>query len=332
MLPEHVLVDKRLIIKFEEVEKLREIAAGASGKVFLGKWKQTKVAVKQFWGLAESDTETFVKECAMHHGLRHPNIVQLLAVVTKPLCVLTEWMARGALFALLQDSATDLSWDLRLQFAAEIARGMVYVHSCGLLHRDLKSLNVLIDEHWHAKIGDFGQATPDASLHTAMKGTLFWTAPEVFDETGRYSGAADVYSFGVVFYELVTRDVPFAANPDAPKGWGILDYIRAGGRPIFRETMTPPPRWVELLMSSCWAADEDARPSFPKVLDTLVDNSGSATRVVRSGSDGEDAPLFNKFAPPVEETEDVEMTPGAGERTPPPEQTDKAEDESRSPC
>mmetsp|Transcript_23127 Transcript_23127/g.50293 ORF Transcript_23127/g.50293 Transcript_23127/m.50293 type:complete len:131 (+) Transcript_23127:2-394(+) len=112
-----------------------------------------------------------------------------------------------------------------------------------------------------------------------------------------------------------------------PRPWSVPRHFSTHGYGVVDD-------WdrVELLMSSCWAADEDARPSFPKVLDTLVDNSGSATRVVRSGSDGEDAPLFNKFAPPVEETEDVEMTPGAGERTPPPEQTDKAEDESRSPC
>lgn len=119
----------------------------------LGRWKNSRVAVKLFHGDQNEQAQTqFLRECSAHKGvqgiffeflssvtgqwldLRHPNIVQLLGICTSPLCVLTEWMGRGSLWSLLQ-SDMNLEWNMRLQFGVEVARGMNYIHRMGILHR-----------------------------------------------------------------------------------------------------------------------------------------------------------------------------------------------------
>jgi serine/threonine protein kinase len=116
------------------------------------------------------DTSEFLRECAIHHRLRHPNIVQLLAICDAPLCVVTEFMGRGSLGHCLSNHAIDISWPLRVRFAADIARGMTYLHQCDVMHRDLKSFNVFIDDDWRCKVGDFGQAQNMTAVNTAMTG------------------------------------------------------------------------------------------------------------------------------------------------------------------
>jgi len=288
------LVQRGLVIPFEDIKILRDVAAGATGKVMLGTWRKAKVAVKQFFGVTGADFEDFVRECLAHHGVRHPNVVQLLGVCQRPMCVVTEWMGRGALFGLLQDERVVLPWQRRLRLGTEAGRGLDYLHSCNLLHRDVKSLNIFVDTDWHAKIGDLGQATAQRSTMTAMKGTLIWTAPEVLHEDGHYGEGADVYSFGIVLYELWTRTVPFC-HPGAPKGWALVDAIKAGARPQLPVGDRAPPTWLAKLCEACWQADQSLRPSMDQVVaalespgDTMSEQSRSnrASRAMLEPSSG----------------------------------------------
>lgn len=92
--------------------------------------------------------------------LRHPNILLFMGAVTSPqhLCIVTEFLPRGSLFHVLQRNTTRLDWKRRLHVAMDIARGMNYLHHCNppIVHRDLKSPNLLVDKNWTVKVGDFG--------------------------------------------------------------------------------------------------------------------------------------------------------------------------------
>merc|ERR1712072_954349 len=123
-----------------------------------------------------------------------------MGVVQDPLCIVTEFMQRGSLYHCLHDKTIEMSWTRRLGFALDVAKGMLYLHQAGLMHRDLKSLNVFVDSEWRCKVGDFGMSRSAAADRrmTAMVGTLLWAAPEVLSDDGSYTDSADVYSFGIV--------------------------------------------------------------------------------------------------------------------------------------
>jgi len=282
-----VLLERKLVIGFDELRILRDVAAGATAKVSLGEWRKTRVAVKCFFSLGEGDRDSLVQECGVHHGLRHPNVLQLLAVLAEPLCIVTEWMKRGSLFAVLNNSTLQVSWPLRLALGLGAARGVFYLHSLGLLHRDLKSKNILVDGDWNAKVGDFGVTTTVATMHTAaVVGTLLWVAPEVFEQSGRYGKPADVYSFGIILWELWTRAIPYAFNKDVSgSGLEIMRYVQGGGRPAFGAHECP--TWLKELIqrcdclhiarfmldvtaSRCWAQDVDSRPDMDSIVTTLT--------------------------------------------------------------
>ncbi len=169
------LLDKDLLIPLEDIEILYPIGAGATGSVSLGLWRGGRVAVKQLFALMVC-WDMFTNEVIMHKRLRHPNIVQLIGVCPHPPCVVTEFMDRGTLYATLHSSVV-ISHAQTLGFLIDIASGMMFLHSAGVVHRDLKSLNVLVDASWRCKISDFGLSTAFASTLTSNVGTLHWTAP-----------------------------------------------------------------------------------------------------------------------------------------------------------
>jgi len=227
--------------------------------------------VKQYFNIIEP--AEFVKEIEAHQVLRHPCVVQLIGLCLDPLCVITEWMSRGSLYSILQDTKTPLPLSLRLKIALQIAEGMAYIHSCNLLHRDLKSLNVLVSGTWQAKIADFGQTAVASGTHTAMRGTLLWCAPEMFEST-HYTQKADVYSFAVVFHEIWTRRVPFSDASEEGRRQSTMEIIRhimSGGRPVWpthAETVedTAPPQWLYTLVETCWAHEPAHRLCFEQIV------------------------------------------------------------------
>eukprot|EP01100_Stratorugosa_tubuloviscum_P001035 TRINITY_DN1235_c0_g3_i4.p1 TRINITY_DN1235_c0_g3~~TRINITY_DN1235_c0_g3_i4.p1 ORF type:complete len:122 (-),score=51.24 TRINITY_DN1235_c0_g3_i4:256-621(-) len=119
-----------------------------------------------------------------------------------------EFMQRGSLSDILQSTKFSELIDTTLSFriATDICRGMTFLHSRDILHRDLKSSNVFLDLNWTAKIGDFGLSRFNSSNNTmtTMQGTLAWMAPEVLQHAfpTQYS---DVYSFAIIIWELISH-------------------------------------------------------------------------------------------------------------------------------
>lgn len=129
------------------------------------------------------------------------------------LAIVLEYCSNNCLWVLLQDHRITLKWDKRLKIAIGIVRGINYLHSFSvpILHRDLKSLNVLLDQFLVPKIADFGWTRLLAEKMTAKVGTFQWMAPEVI--TGStYTEKADVYSFGIILWEIVSRESPYKSK------------------------------------------------------------------------------------------------------------------------
>jgi len=159
-----------------------------------------------------------------------------------------------------------LSFVQRYRLAADIAIGLYRLHENGILHRDLKSLNVLLHERdgeLRAKLSDFGLAALKRSLLTneGMVGSLPWLAPEIIIGTGEYSKASDVYSLGLVLYELVTGKIPYYDLPQKngnPNAKQIRDWVTSGER-AWKFLPTDCPFELSRLIANCCAEDPKDR-------------------------------------------------------------------------
>ena len=135
-------------------------------------------------------------------ALRHPNIVMFLGACTKPpnFAIVLEYCEGGTLWSVLQKNG-ELPWEERRNFALDTAKGMNYLHDrpTPILHRDLKSLNLLFDENRRMKLADFGWTKGLQNYMTGKIGTYQWMAPEVVS-SHQYTEKADVFSFGIILW------------------------------------------------------------------------------------------------------------------------------------
>jgi hypothetical protein len=131
---------------------------GGHGWVYRGRWRGIEVAVKRLAGkrFDEESRLRFREEAALLARVRHPHVVLFIGVCLRSpnVCIVTEWIPRGSLRDVLDDPAQELGWPLRLSLVRGIALGLAFLHSCAppILHRDLNSSNVLIDDLWNSKI------------------------------------------------------------------------------------------------------------------------------------------------------------------------------------
>lgn len=190
-----------------------------------------------------------------------------MAAVTQPpnLCVVTELLS-GTVFDLLHNSSVKMSWKLKLSIAIDTARGLNYLHqhSPPIIHRDLKSPNLLLDgSSRQTKVCDFGLARSHSMrVMTGQIGTFQWMAPEVMSNNN-YTEKADVYSFGIILWELLTRQLPYAnMNP-----------LQVSQQVVHHDMRPNPPKdcpkpYLEL-MTRCWHKNPRKRPSFDIIVTRL---------------------------------------------------------------
>ncbi|XP_042492773.1 uncharacterized protein LOC122072253 [Macadamia integrifolia] len=247
------------------------IGQGSCGTVYHGLWYGSDVAVKVFSKEEYSDEVifSFRQEVSLMKRLRHPNVLLFMGAVTSPqrLCIVTEFLPRGSLFWLLQRNTTKLNWRRRVHMALDIARGMNYLHHCNppIIHRDLKSSNLLVDRNWTVKVGDFGLSRLKREAYLTTKtgrGTPQWMAPEVLRNEPS-DEKSDVYSFGVILWELVTEKIP----------WDNLNSMQVIGAVGFmNQQLEIPkaldPQWASII-ESCWHSDPPCRPTFQELLERL---------------------------------------------------------------
>jgi len=152
------------------------------------------------------EEQNVIKEAELHSKLVHENVLRLYGVCLQPLSFVMEYMHNGSLMSFLSDSkfVSIITPKTILNIATDIACGMCYLHGRSLLHRDLKSLNILISRTLQAKVADFGEARKRASTMTFQVGTVRWASPDQLF-SNHYTEKADVWSYGVILWELFKR-------------------------------------------------------------------------------------------------------------------------------
>jgi serine/threonine protein kinase len=196
------------------IDQSKVLGSGSYGVVYEGTYNYDAVAIKCLHSNAKLSSKLvadFASECGLLSQLNHERIVRLKGACLDPgsYCLVMELLSGGTLYEYLH-SSEDISWESRAQIGFDIISGLAYLHSQKILHRDLKSQNVLLSEHRRAKLCDFGFAKVKQEVSTQSsgeghgKGTTRWMAPELFKRKAAavYSPASDMYSFGVVLWEL----------------------------------------------------------------------------------------------------------------------------------
>ncbi|CAL9096296.1 unnamed protein product [Musa textilis] len=261
-------------ILWEDLTIGEQIGQGSCGTVYHALWYGSDVAIKVFSKQEYSDDIilSFRQEVVLlMKRLRHPNILLFMGAVTSPhrLCIVTEFLPRGSLFRLLQRNTTKLDWRRRIHMALDIARGMNYLHHCSppIIHRDLKSSNLLVDRNWTVKVGDFGLSRLKHETYLTTKsgkGTPQWMAPEVL-RNERSDEKSDVYSYGVILWELVTEKIPW-------DNFNSMQVIAAVG--FMNQRLDLPkdlnPQWVSII-ESCWHSEPKCRPTFQELIERFKD-------------------------------------------------------------
>ncbi|KAH6782531.1 hypothetical protein C2S51_007824 [Perilla frutescens var. frutescens] len=240
-----------------------KIAAGSCGDLYRGVYLCQDVAVKVLKSehLNNSLEGEFAQEVAILRQVQHENVVRFIGACTKlpHLCIVTEYMPRGSLYEYLHKNHLALKLPQLLKFAIDVCKGMEYLHQKNVIHRDLKTANLLMDTSNVVKVADFGVARlqNNGGVMTGETGTYRWMAPEVINHQP-YDQKADVFSFAIVLWEIVTAKVPYDNMTPLQAALGV----RQGLRPELPKNAHPK---ILILMQRCWEAPPGDRPSFSEI-------------------------------------------------------------------
>ncbi|KAI9402521.1 hypothetical protein POPTR_001G283204v4 [Populus trichocarpa] len=299
----------RATSNFKDEEKLGE---GGFGGVYKGFLKEIDsfVAVKRVSRGSKQGIKEYSAEVKIISRLRHRNLVQLIGWCheRRELLLVYEFMPHGSLDSHLFKQTSLLTWEVRYKIVQGLASGLLYLHEeweqC-VVHRDIKSSNIMLDSEFNAKLGDFGLARlvdhGKGSQTTVLAGTMGYMAPECA-MTGKASRESDVYSFGIVALEIACGRKPInpkASNEDLVSmvqwvwelyGEGkLLEAVDPRLCGDFNKTQ------MERLMIvglSCAHPDEHLRPSIRQSLHIL--NFDAPLPILPSKM-----PVPSYFAPPI---------------------------------
>ncbi|CAL9076971.1 serine/threonine-protein kinase 52-like [Musa acuminata AAA Group] len=286
-------------IDLSKLELHRVIAQGTYGTVYRGTYDGKTVAVKVLdWGEEDgmaTDAETaslrasFRQEVAVWHKLDHPNVTKFVgasmgttdlkipqkdstssghaSLPARVRCVVVvEYLAGGTLKRyLIRNSERKLAYKDVVRLASDLSRGLSYLHSQKIAHRDVKTENMLLDGRGNLKIADFGVARVEAQNPkemTGQTGTLWYMAPEVLDGKP-YNRKCDVYSFGICLWEIYCCDMPYRDLSFAEGSSAVV------GQNLRPEIPRCCPSGMASIMRKCWDANPDKRPDMDEVVGLL---------------------------------------------------------------
>ena len=281
---DHGIDASAFVIDYNEIEFGKEIGAGSYGKVYKGTYKGEVVAIKQEQVRHKDLTKYLASEIATLRAVSHPHLLRYMGAAQheKTVCIVTEFMSGGDLRSILANTSVQLPWRLRLTIARDAIEGIAYLHANDLIHRDIKTENILCDDDWRCVVADYGFARKAAAGNRqamTILGTDEFMAPEViFGES--YDDRADVFSFGVVLAEIIARRSPgkdgFLMRLPRKKFAVDLDEIRDAA------PADTPPSLLECV-SQCLAYEPDDRLTAQVCLDWLSD-------MIKETPEGESSP------------------------------------------
>eukprot|EP01105_Mastigella_eilhardi_P017879 TRINITY_DN4121_c0_g1_i1.p1 TRINITY_DN4121_c0_g1~~TRINITY_DN4121_c0_g1_i1.p1 ORF type:complete len:1814 (+),score=437.08 TRINITY_DN4121_c0_g1_i1:50-5443(+) len=314
-----------------DIESKTELATGGFGKIYKAKFRNRDVAVKELIIRDEESTVQFLEfkqEVAIMSALNSPYLVKLLAVCVTPCSMVMEFVPLGDLYKVLHAGEPDqkaltpcavdaeqqpctqhatavlkccprgeagythqLSWELRLRIALDVAKGLQYMHAFRppVVHRDLRSPNVFIQSldlstPVRAKVADFGLSLRSGKISGTLS-TWQWLAPEIIDsENESYDEQSDIFSLGMVMWEIATRKLPYdeyasdlryCTNFGTFWEWKPQNIKQA----IIKENLRPTvpavvPKDYRDLILSCWEFSPAKRPKATQVVRQLEEMLG----------------------------------------------------------
>ncbi|XP_042042394.1 LRR receptor-like serine/threonine-protein kinase FEI 1 isoform X1 [Salvia splendens] len=275
-----------LVEKIESLEEEDVVGAGGFGTVYRMVMNDCGTfAVKKIDGTRQGSDQVFEREIEILGSVKHRNLVNLRGYCRLPTArlLIYDYLAMGSLDYFLHDNIHEeclLNWNARMKIAIGSARGVAYLHhdcSPKIVHRDIKSSNILLDEKLEPRVSDFGLAKllvdEDAHVTTVVAGTFGYLAPEYL-QSGRATEKSDVYSFGVLLLELVMGKRP--TDPMfVQRGLNVVGWINTQNRVediVDRRCRDVTMETVEVLVeiaARCTDADPEARPTMQQVLQLL---------------------------------------------------------------
>jgi len=256
-------------ISFNQLGLGKKIGQGGFSEIFESQWIGIPVAVKVIFDpkITEDLLEEFNNEIEKLFILRHPYIIQLYGITDKEtsqkLAVITELAPKGSLFDYLHKNPktkNNLSLEFKNKITKQLICTMVYIHSRGYVHRDLKTQNILLDKNLDMKMCDFGLTRSRSELNSGsgqFAGTPCYMAPELY-ERKYYDEKVDVFAFGTVVWEIYSQKVPYA-NCESSE----IKQKVTKGEELYCSSIIP--KQISNLINRCRSVKPQDRPSFMEI-------------------------------------------------------------------
>ncbi|KAG6871968.1 hypothetical protein C0995_014426 [Termitomyces sp. Mi166 len=259
------------------------VNGGGFADIYRGEFQGRPVCLKLIRLFQSTDIKNFMKhfsrEAILWSQLLHPHILPIYGVYWSKnrICLVSPWMERGNVREYLKTEKNSEP----ILLVLDITRGLRYLHGRGIVHGDLKGVNVLVDQSGRAYLADFGlsfisDANPLLSLtsETSNGGSLRWQAPELLDGQP-FTYMSDIYAWSCVCYEIFTGNLPFH---DITNNNTVLVKVMQGHRPERPSDARGLTDSVWELMRNCWAQEPNSRPTVDMVSSRLADEPFVDTR------------------------------------------------------
>ncbi|XP_058769098.1 LEAF RUST 10 DISEASE-RESISTANCE LOCUS RECEPTOR-LIKE PROTEIN KINASE-like 1.1 [Vicia villosa] len=302
----------------------KELGDGGFGTVYLGKLPDGReVAVKRLYEHNYRRVEQFMNEVNILTTLRHKNLVSLYGCTSRhsrELLLVYEYISNGTIASHLHGELAKpnlLPWSIRIKIAIETATALTYLHASGIIHRDVKTSNILLDDNFRVKVADFGLSRlfPEDATHvsTAPQGTPGYLDPE-YHQFYQLTSKSDVYSFGVVLIELISSKPAVDINRSREEINLSTLATKKIQESAIDELVDPSLGFhldnevnsmivsVAELAFQCLQRDKEMRPSMEEVLDELrrIESGKDVVEVVEEADvDGVGSSHSNVNPPPT---------------------------------
>lgn len=264
-------ISRKYTVAFCDLLFDEKIGEGSLGKIYRGRRLEQEVAIKLIDDLTPEKRAEFIRAVKIQSQLRSPRIVPFYAACLEPnrACLVMEYCSQQSLREVLDSKKLIL--EQKKQLIHDIACGLYYLHENKVIHRDLQSANILVDQQGRAKLDGFSLAKiNDSNIQTARNRSQAyeWLAPEIF-KGQEHTVKSDVYSFGVIVWEILTGQRPFVGK----KSDEIIVAVLQGKRESLPSEV---PEEFANLIQQCWHEKPEERPDalmLIRIIDKIVVHS-----------------------------------------------------------